>query len=241
MKKALISLVLIMSISSTTVSASPSDLSSTSPSNSYEDLQRSKDNNYIIKNDPQDVAKSRIIKDSTVVSPYAENPGVGATRVNLVTYGSYAALEEQDKKSGIFETIKNNAMWIIGNFIKTTIGNVVYNVVDLLLDNIDAKQYATATTQVGYSYPTKQGQVWYNNTWNTLFEVTNRNTYKYYSAIYWNTNKEQRRYTKDFTPDKGYGPERIQKATNYDNNQYILNTAAANYSQGKKYSTEEWK
>ncbi|NUU54084.1 hypothetical protein HP548_08305 [Paenibacillus taichungensis] len=240
MKKALISLVLIMSISSTTVSASQSDLSNTSPSNSYEDLQRSKDNNYIIKNDPQDVAKSRIIKDSTVVSPYAENPGVGATRVNLVTYGSYAVLEEQDKQSGIFETIKNNAMWIIGNFVKTTVGTVVYNVVDLLIDNIDVKQYATAKTLVGYSYPTKQGQVWYNNTWNTLFETTNRNTYKYYYALFWNTNHVQRQDTKDFTPDKGFSPERIQKSTNYDNNQYILNKANTNYLQGKKYTSEEW-
>ncbi|MGG4555226.1 hypothetical protein [Paenibacillus humicus] len=205
------------------------------------DLQKAKSSNYIIDNDPLDELATNAPKQRSMsFQPYAIDPGVGATRVNLVTYGSYAELAVQDTASGTFSTIQNNLMWIIGNFIKGTVASVIYNVVDLLLDNIDLTKVATAKTMVGYTYPTKQGQVWYNNTWNTLFESTNRNTYKYYYSVYWNTDKVQKQGTKDFTPEYGYGPERIQKASHYDNNTYIQNQAYNNYLQGKKYTTEEW-
>ncbi|GAA0133396.1 hypothetical protein YSY43_02360 [Paenibacillus sp. YSY-4.3] len=204
------------------------------------DLQKSKTSNYIVNNDPRDELAANVSKQKSInFQPFAIDPR-GAIRVNLVTYGSYAELAVQDIASGTFSTIQNNLMWIIGNFIKGTVASVIYNVVGLLLDNIDVTKVATAKTMVGYTYPTKQGQVWYNNTWNTLFESTNRNTYKYYYSVYWNTDKVQRQGTKDFTPEYGYGPERIQKASHYDDNTNIQNQAYNNYLQGKKYTTEEW-
>ncbi|GGG16530.1 hypothetical protein [Paenibacillus aceti] len=202
------------------------------------DLQKAKATNFTVENDIIDILS--VTRDSNSAVPFGIDPGVGATRVNLVTYGSYAELAVQDTSSGIFDTIKNNAMWIIGNFVKGTVGIVVYNVVDLLVDNIEVSKMATAKTMVGYTYPTKQGQVWYNNVWNTLFESTNRNTYKYYYALYWNKDKVQRQGTKDFTPDKGYSAARVEKAPHYDDNTYIQDQASKNYIQGKKYTTEEW-
>ncbi|WP_059051412.1 hypothetical protein [Paenibacillus senegalimassiliensis] len=244
MKLKTLPLLLVLILTFTTTSgafasnASPTQLS---PQSELNDLQKSKDSNYIIQNDPIDEANANIPQQGLLdFQPFGDDPGTGATRVNLVTYGSYAELATQDTATGTFSTIQNNLMWIIGNFVSGTVGTIIYNVVDLLLDNIEVSKVATAKTMVGYTYPTKQGQVWYDNSWHTLFESTNRNTYKYYYALYWNKDKVQRQGIKDFTPDNGYGPARIQTAAHYNNNSYIQTQAYNNYLQGKKYTTEEW-
>lgn len=195
----------------------------------------SKKNNYIVPNDRID----ELSLGEPQVSIMAENPGTGATRVNLVTYGWYGQPIVQDQKSGNFNLIKGTVIVILGPLL-TTAGSVVLSVADLILSNVDTTQYATAKTMISYNYPTKQGQVYYSNAWHTLFESTNRNTYKHYYSIFIDSNKNSRQGTVDYVPANGYSAIKVESAPNYNNNSFIQNKAYQNYLQGKKYTDEDW-
>lgn len=189
-----------------------------------------KKHKYIVPNNPAD----------EIYDTYGNDPGVGATRVNLTTYGWYGTPIVQDEKSGNFNSVKDIVLWVVLSVIKDTFGKIVIEVANYALSNIDVTQAATAKTMISYSFPTKQGQVWYNNIWNTLFESTNRNTFKHYYAVWWDKNKEVRQRTKDYTTANGYQPVRVESAKHYNDHTYIQNQAYANYLQGKRYTSEEY-
>jgi len=206
-----------------------------------QDVQRAKDNKFIVPNDPID-ARSL---DMGFVTPFGENPGTGATRVNLVTYGYYGELVDQDNKSGTFDLIKDSSMFVIGTAssfggaITGTVGGILLPALDLALSMVDGTKAATAKTQLSFTYPTKEGQVYHSGGWFTHFESTSRNIYKHTYATAWDKNKNIRQETKDYTPANGYSAIRLQPAPNYNNNTSIQNKAYTNYLQGKK-TTEDW-
>ncbi|ETT41448.1 MULTISPECIES: hypothetical protein [unclassified Paenibacillus] len=220
------------------VFASPSDISDQL---SIEDFNLSKQNEYVVQDDIIDINSLPITvsKSDLQYSPQGVDPGEGATKVVLTTYGSYAQPAQQDRKSGIFNIVKGLTLIVFTSIIDTFY-SVVTCVADLVMSSIDTTQVATAQTLVSYTYPTKQGQVWYSNAWHTLFESTNRNVYKHYYAIYWDKNKNSRQGVKDFVPAKGYSAIKVQSAAHYYNDTYIQTQAYNNYLQGKKHTTEEW-
>ncbi|GGG76641.1 hypothetical protein GCM10010918_36440 [Paenibacillus radicis (ex Gao et al. 2016)] len=93
---------------------------------------------------------------------------------------------------------------------------------------------------ISYNFPTKQGLVYYNNTWNVLFESTNRNSYKHYYGYYTDKNKNTRQATKDFVPATGYSAVKVESAPHYNDHAFITNQAYLNYLQNKRYSDEDW-
>lgn len=234
--------ILIILSAVSILSMSIASVSSAADVNDYKDFQIAKANNLIVPNDviDQNSVPTTIMKQqSGMIMPMAEDPGTGALRVNLVTYGSYADLKTIDSKTGTYNLIKDSVLTVLGA-LTTTVKSVVLSIANLLLSDIDTASTATAKTQTSYTYPTKQGQVWYLGMWNTLFESTNRNTYKHEYAIYWDTNKNQRQATKDYVPATGYSAINVEYAPHYNDNTYIQNQAYQNYLQGKKYTTEDY-
>ncbi|WP_036644883.1 hypothetical protein, partial [Paenibacillus sp. oral taxon 786] len=199
------------------------------------DYMQSKKNNFIV---PNDVIDEQSLP-KVYIKPFAENPGDGATRVNLTTYGWYGAPIVQDEESGSFDLKKDIVMTILGA-LTTTFGGIVLSVADMALSNVETTQTATAKTMISYNYPTKQGQAWYSNTWHTLFESTNRNTYKHYYSLWMDKNKNTRQYTVDYVPANGYSAIKVEAAPHYYDNNYILQQTAYNYAQSKKYTDEDW-
>lgn len=221
------------------MSIGSSVLAQDSQQSELDDFKAAKQNGYVIQNDVIDSSPLSVSQHEGLYSPSAINPGTGALRVQTTTYGSYAELQEKDKVSGLYNNIKGVSLLIITNVVAKA-SSVIIGATDLALSSIDTTKMATAKTLTSYSYPTKQGQAWYSGTWNTLFESTNRNTYKHYSALVWDKNKNQIQRTKDYVPSTGFSAIKVESAPHYNNNSYITQKTQENYIQGKRYSDENW-
>lgn len=234
-KKLVASALLCTMLAGSPILSAQSTLSNDEIAKIKQEVQLAKDNNYIVPNDIIDEAGM-----PNAFSTFGIDPGEGATRVNLVTYGYLGELVQQGNKSGTFNVIKETSINVLGSLITTTVGAVVLAALDITLNNMDVTKVATAKTLISYSYPTKEGQVWYSNKWFTHFESENRNTYKHYYAQGWDINKQIRQDTKDYTTINGYSAIRVENAPHYTNNTFIQEEAYRNYLQAKKVTSEAW-
>jgi hypothetical protein len=157
-----------------------------------------------------------------------QDPGVGSTQIVTYRY-SNGYLVEQDQESGIYSSIKDYAMIIIGAVVDKVSG-VVISVADMLVEQIDTNKYVTAKTYTSHSYFGKEGQVWASTkTWQTWFDSRSRDSFKHYYSSFVGTDGYTHTGQKDYIPPNGYGPTLTEYSPHYFDNSWIMNKAWENW------------
>lgn len=166
----------------------------------------------------------KLFSESGAAVPLGEDPGVGATRV-VVSRWSSGYTYQDDEKSGIASAIWNIALTILSYFT-TTAGQIMLDVAQLFGDGVNTSQGATTRLYHSFSYPDKLAQVWTaNRVWQTYFTSSTREWYRHEFASYTTTAGFTRTGTRDYTPEQGASPYRIEYATHYFDDTWLQNEA----------------
>ncbi|WP_096156484.1 MULTISPECIES: hypothetical protein [Bacillus] len=193
--------------------------------------------------DPNMIRSLEIHSTSEFTPMNSLDPGPGAVRVNGYLIGASGTNFAQQEK-GIFDSIKNIAMYVVVSGVKTfvtTAGNVILDLAGIISTDVNTKSSVTSTISYSLTYPGKEGQIYNSNkTWTSKYDARSRYTWKHYYGIWQDRNGQARQYVYDYTTRNGHSPVKREYSPNYSNNTYIANEAYRRWTYNLPKGAENW-